>query len=401
MIVFENRGEIDPRAAVTFGVNVKDGDSPIGFFGTGMKYAIAILLRAGASFVVQSGLTVHQFTAVKSTIRGKDFDIVHMDGVPCGFTTDVGKNWEMWMAYRELFCNARDEGGHASEDKEAPDPREDWTRVIVDGCDAFDEAHRTSESFLLFDRDPIAVIPRVVEVYSGSSSSAFYRGVRVGNCRGSRYTYNALRQMNLTEDRTMMYSFQFLDAVRSAVAKSTDARFIEYAVTQKKDSLESEIDYNAHTGGFSDKFDEVVAVLIEERPLDVVLSAKESYRKRNEKVDIFITRDRTAIEDKVITRATAFCKKIGFSVDDYVCKIVDELGGNALATVHRPDVTEPYTIYLSTKCMQKGCKVVAAALIEEWVHAKHDFDDYTFEMQDFLFERMVSIGEEFAFGEPL
>ena len=47
MIVFENPGEIDIRSISTFGVSVKEGDNPIGFFGTGLKYAIVVLLRTG------------------------------------------------------------------------------------------------------------------------------------------------------------------------------------------------------------------------------------------------------------------------------------------------------------------------------------------------------------------
>jgi len=48
MITFENDGEIDLRAISQFGINVKTGDSPIGFFGTGLKYALAVLMREEA-----------------------------------------------------------------------------------------------------------------------------------------------------------------------------------------------------------------------------------------------------------------------------------------------------------------------------------------------------------------
>ena len=54
-IIFENPGEIDPVAIITFGINVKESDHPIGFFGTGLKYALAILLREGQPITIQSG----------------------------------------------------------------------------------------------------------------------------------------------------------------------------------------------------------------------------------------------------------------------------------------------------------------------------------------------------------
>ena len=54
-VIFENPGEIDPLAIRTFGVSVKEGDNPIGFFGTGLKYALAILLRTGHQVSMQAG----------------------------------------------------------------------------------------------------------------------------------------------------------------------------------------------------------------------------------------------------------------------------------------------------------------------------------------------------------
>ena len=62
LLLFENPGEIDPRLIGSFGVNVKDDPSTaFGFFGTGLKYALAILLRTGHEVTIQSGLTEHRF----------------------------------------------------------------------------------------------------------------------------------------------------------------------------------------------------------------------------------------------------------------------------------------------------------------------------------------------------
>lgn len=45
MIVFENAGELDVRAATLIGVNVKESANPVGFFGTGLKYVLACVAR--------------------------------------------------------------------------------------------------------------------------------------------------------------------------------------------------------------------------------------------------------------------------------------------------------------------------------------------------------------------
>ena len=98
MIVFENPSEIDIRSISTFGVSVKEGDNPIGFFGTGLKYAIAVLLRTNHGITIQSGETVVEFGTRRESVRGQDFDFITMSingaaPLPMGFTTELGKTW--------------------------------------------------------------------------------------------------------------------------------------------------------------------------------------------------------------------------------------------------------------------------------------------------------------------
>jgi hypothetical protein len=47
-----------------------------------------------------------------------------------------------------------------------------------------------------------------------------------------------------------------------------------------------------------------------------------------------------------------------------------------------------------------GAKQAASTLIEEFLHLRHGWKDCTRELQTYLFERLVSLGEELA-GEPL
>lgn len=147
-VIFENPGEIDPLMIQTFGVSVKETDHPIGFFGTGLKYALAILLRTGHKVILQSGLNQHEFAVSERTIRGTPFRLVTMDDAPLGFTDQLGKTWEVWMAYRELYCNTKDENGSVDTAEAMPEPAENVTRFIVEG-DEFLTQHRNREIFLL------------------------------------------------------------------------------------------------------------------------------------------------------------------------------------------------------------------------------------------------------------
>lgn len=206
MIIFENPGEIDIRSICTFGVSVKEGENPIGFFGTGLKYAIAVLLRTGHKVTIQSGRTVANFGLSKETIRGQEFEVITMatgngPAEHLGFTTQLGKQWELWMAYREVACNCKDEGGDGFHSTSEPAPIAGTTRVIVKG-DAFEGVFDNGHMYILTD-DPSMKLG-MVEVRNRAGNDLFYRGVRVMQTnRPGLYTYNILSQISLTEDRTV------------------------------------------------------------------------------------------------------------------------------------------------------------------------------------------------------
>ena len=110
-LYFVNPGEIDRQLITTLGVNVKDADSPIGYFGTGLKFAIAVVLRGRGQIRIWVGESLIEFFSEPRTIRGKEFQIVilrenNIDR-ELSFTVDLGRNWEPWMALRELWSNAK------------------------------------------------------------------------------------------------------------------------------------------------------------------------------------------------------------------------------------------------------------------------------------------------------
>src|SRR5690606_673401 len=132
----------DIEALTTLGVSVKSEGS-IGYFGTGFKFALATLLRTGHLVTIHTPNESYRFTALTRNIRGQDFQLIQMNGVSLGFTTEFGKNWEMWMAFRELHSNTLDEGGWTSES------RGDAQVVIEIAGAAYTEAyHKRHEIFL-------------------------------------------------------------------------------------------------------------------------------------------------------------------------------------------------------------------------------------------------------------
>ena len=208
MLIFRNPGLIDLEAVRTLGVSVKLPGS-FGRFGTGLKFAIARILRGGGSITIYRGLEAHTLGTVDREVRGETFQIVTLDGEPMGITTQLGKDWEPWMVLRELGCNALDEGGgfnlQTGDDEAA---HVDGATTIIVNWPALDEAYADRDSLFISAKSAVLYADNHIRILDGPCSHIFYRGVRVAKLdRAAIFTYDLLAEQKLTEDRTLAYQF--------------------------------------------------------------------------------------------------------------------------------------------------------------------------------------------------
>lgn len=116
--VIENKGEVDPKSYYVMGLTSKEStDDTIGQFGTGNKYGIAALLRAGNEVIIKSGSTTIKPFLKDVSFRDKEHQLVCLKignkTVETGMTVGMGKyHWEVEHGLRELVANAIDEGGY-------------------------------------------------------------------------------------------------------------------------------------------------------------------------------------------------------------------------------------------------------------------------------------------------
>lgn len=209
MLIFQNPGIIPEDAITTMGVHAKINDNPIGQFGTGAKYAIAIVLRNGGKFTIWKGKKKLEFGLLDSKIRGKDFRIVTMNGRKLGFTDHLGMNWKPWMAYRELYSNCRDEGGSIRQivptgDSEDEVGQAKITKIIVEWPEM--EQIHTNRHQIILPTEPMFKLNELEVHPDVDSSHLYYKGIRVMDLSlKAKFTYSLTGNHLLTEDRTLMY----------------------------------------------------------------------------------------------------------------------------------------------------------------------------------------------------
>lgn len=199
MISFITPTALPIEAATTMGVSVKESAGAIGKFGTGLKYAIAGILRLNGRVEIVIDGDRHEFTARDTDIRGKAFRIVYCNGQPCGFTTELGKHWAPWQLFRELASNTLDEGGKWEQGNA---PASEGRTVIRVDCREVEESERTEAVF----RPQTECLVRSTsgaQVYSGASQHYYYRGIRAGSFPGIAPVTVDVDSGSLSEDRLL------------------------------------------------------------------------------------------------------------------------------------------------------------------------------------------------------
>lgn len=389
MLSFVNKGLIDPVAITTFGVSAKE-EGAIGFFGTGLKYAIAVVLRLGGTVTVWQGTTPYEFGTRTDTVRGKDFQTVTMNGQPLGFTTHLGVNWEPWQAYRELYCNARDES-ESLVDPRRRKPKEGYTTIHVRDCEAMMEAHHTRGKIFLNSK-PLSVTA-MVEIHPGPSSYLYYRGVRVSELnKPALFTYNLTDHQMLTEDRTLRYPFIAEAHIRSAWLAVEQNKVLETLFKQATpDTFEvAKLEFSCAGQPPGEAFAAVALRFMKDPKYPLARSLVTYLQSHNKNAALAGSVDPTGPEQRVLDYAKQVCEFVGHPVANYDIRLATSLGTGTLGLAIRGE----NVIMISRTAFTKGATCVVGTLLEEFIHLEHGYSDETRQLQDYLVDLAANLSEQ-------
>jgi hypothetical protein len=258
-IVHRTPGLIDPRAFTLMGVSAKPNSQghAIGMFGTGLKYAIATLVRLDAQVTVWIGRDKYEFRKVHGVFREQDIEEIifyrtrwsalRRQRVALPFTASYGKFWKPWMAFRELHSNTLDEGGETMLVDSAVMGMENFTTIVVEHPE-YVEAWENRDDIFLPDASRQRDMVKGVEIVEGEGQRLYYRGLRVHDLpKPSLHTYNFVSDMQLTEDRTLyLGDYYARQNVAMAVLASEDEAFIHKVVTAGEDFWEHELEFPSY-----------------------------------------------------------------------------------------------------------------------------------------------------------
>lgn len=379
----------------TMGIHAKEGDNPIGRFGTGLKYAIAKLLGSACRLTVWRGEEMVLLGTKEIEVRGKKFTLCTMDGESMGFTTELGKDWPFWTTFRELFCNCIDEQGETYSGAPRPgDIAEGRTTIMVEG-DEYHALFKDREDYVL--TSPPAFKTLSLQAHHGESKNLFYRGVRVYELpKPTLFRYNFQETLSLTEDRTLRSVHEANAHLAWSLAMSSQPDFIRMFLTARPEYYEHSIDFDQGVI-MSETFRSVTAELYHsKRILDLNPSVKKLYGKMTEvKRDRYAAVEPTTIEWMQIERAKLVVRHLGVEPDLYPITLVESLGEGKLGQCKEG------RIYLSRRALAMGTKMVAGTLYEEILHVRDELPDESRALQNHLIDELMTLIEVHVMKEPI
>ena len=242
---FSNPGEVPLNAFKLLGASTKRNvDGKIGFFGTGLKYSVALMLREGIDFKAFIGLKEVKFGIRNTDFGGIKVGVITVNGEKTSLTTDAGIDWQPWFAIREIYSNALDEGG-SMEITDDFQPEEGVTKIYIQMSDKLGDVSRNWQSYFAMKRESVEDVEiencgsyRILPKREGKPGFTVFRhGIRVGEYHDqSLYDYD-FSNIKINESRVVESDWESRQRAAEALARAESKDVISLFVSSWKQSL--------------------------------------------------------------------------------------------------------------------------------------------------------------------
>ena len=426
-ILFRNDGEIDPNALKLLGASTKRNDSSkIGFFGSGLKYALAYLLRKGVETRIFSGNTEIKLSTKRSQFRDQSFDVICVNGSETSLTTSMGIDWKGWFAVREIYCNAIDEGGCSILTIEADSNNLNTeigeTRIYVEETQELAEVMSNFSYYFAVKREAIYTDGHLRVLRGiGSNANLYRKGIRCSDMRfRSLFDYD-FKNIQINESRVIPYTWIATDIIAKSLKECIDKEIIRKLLslcTDHKEDSDDFVEYSAMKkmfgfsetwlkvignslvipkelfGWYEDQFEKGNTIVL---PVDTCESLKSQFGDKirfpdgmfgfgssegNRKYKVI---EPNEFEIAMVRRVREFFKAVSYPID-----YVIEFGAFAKDHILAHADIERQRIVLTKKLCERGFDEVLSAIIEEQVHLKTKYSDETREFQNALIMELLT-----------
>ena len=425
LIKITSKGEIDVRAFSLLGASSKrDDNTKIGYFGSGLKYSLAFLLRNKIPFRVFSGYRKVKFSTKLELFREQSFHRIFVDGKPTSLTTDMGVDWKQWYVIRELLSNAIDEseGKITVEDMEIKQcqPIEDNTTFYIKVDEGFQDMLDNWDLYFSEKRtDLIYHDKEMNQIYTGGDKMLVYRkGIRCQYLAVTKALFHYdMSWIKINESRIVADDWDFKYTLVIYLKAIKDETIIHRILYNINNYWEKTLCWNC-SDSFSEKWLEQIgdkylvpyerqgfwddelkflkgkyivlpSVMIDSLKVcfgeKVKVIGDDEVKGANGEIKFVAQLDKR--QQFFLDEAINFLEKSGYAIK-YPMKVVQFSKVNVLGQA------KDETIFLSEKLFTRGIRDIVSVIIEENEHNITQYSDESREFQTHFINLYVGALEE-------
>lgn len=251
---------------ISMGDSSKRGNTgKIGQFDSGLKYAIALLLRDEVGIeisVFDQGNEENNFTFKTTTVfdesTSKNKELITIknsngEETVTGFAKNLGYNWEVWMAYREIMSNTLDESGYVLEDEDGEELDNGTTVTLeFDEDNEFYNVWQNRHLYMNFE-EPLFKISDSVEALKNDEGylRIYKQNILVYEDKEvpSRFAWN-IKFGEIDERRILNNIYSVEQTISYAIQNTDNEDFLRFIIT--KDFKTKDKEFLSKTNYYSD-----------------------------------------------------------------------------------------------------------------------------------------------------
>jgi len=413
-IEIKNKGEICKNAFILLGATNKRGDnSKIGFFGSGLKYGLAVLLRNEIPLKVFTGKKEIRISTKKVMFRDMEFNNIYIEGEKTSLTLEMGIDWEIWQSVREIYCNALDESGSFVKVVDEVIPEQDKTSFYIGFTDQTKEIIDNWNKYFSTDRTDIVSQNEHWQVFHPNDKFTLYRkGIKCLNSNlTSLYDYN-LDKIDINESRVVTYNWE----VNESLARNWGKFATEVMIKKLFDELDIDHKENEIGWSYAKEFNENWLKVINGRLLihkdtagyftkqierenclilksSLIRALKKYFNDKikvaghSDEYDNYVTVPMDKKQTFLTKAVMDFFNEVGLKIE-YPIKVAIFKDKSTLGRVGHDS-----SIILSVGLFEQGKKMIASTILEETLHIESGGKDETRNFQDYIINKMITILE--------
>ena len=231
-IKIQNNGLLDEKLIPLMGDTTKRNDSfKIGQFGTGLKYALAFIIRNKIGFRLFVGTREVSITSSNEKISNQEFDVIYIGGERTSITAQMGYDWTHWMILREIWCNALDEGGEnksiVSLESQIEGEENKTTFYIEYNLD-FAKVWQNWSNYFIQDFEPIYDSEKFSLYPGGETLRIYKRGVLIHEATAKMKTVFSYDIKNASINELREFRGSASTEIADCISQIEDPRIITY-----------------------------------------------------------------------------------------------------------------------------------------------------------------------------